>query len=183
MRGRFLSAREFGEQCFVIAKQVEDPAFEVEAHRALGSTLYYLSEFKSALAHLEAGIEIYQPQLHPVPTFLHFVADPGMTLLAYSAPLLWSLFGYPVQAEARLTEAARIGKDRSHPFSDAVLLYFTTVLNQHSDDVEKVERAATEMLQICQEHGFSLWEAAATVMRGWGTYRTESPRKRDSDDT
>ncbi|MYC75862.1 AAA family ATPase [Candidatus Poribacteria bacterium] len=166
VRGRFLSARELGEQCFVIAKQVSDPAFEVEAHRALGSTLYYLSEFKSALAHLEAGIEIYQPQLHPVPTFLHFVADPGMTLLAYSAPLLWCL-GYPLQAEARLAESARIGKDRSHPFSDAVLLYFTTVLNQHQDEVEKVETAATEMLQICQEHGFSLWEAAATVMKGW----------------
>ena len=166
VRGRFLSARELGEQCFVIAKQTEDPAFEVEAHRALGSTLYYLSEFKDALAHLEAGIKLYQPQHHPVPTFLHFVADPGMTLLSYSAPLLWSL-GYPMQAEGRLAEAARIGKDRSHPFSDAVLLHFKTMLYQHQDETEKVETTATQMLQICQEHGFSLWEAAATVMKGW----------------
>ena len=166
VRGRFLSARELGEQCFVIAKQTEDPAFEVEAHRALGATLYYLSEFKNALAHLESGIELYQPQHHPVPTFLHFVADPGMTLLAYSAPLLWCL-GYPVQAEERLVEAAMIGKDRNHPFSDAVLLHFKTVLYQHQEEVEKVETTATQMLQICQEHGFSLWEAAATVMIGW----------------
>ena len=166
VRGRFLSARELGEQCFVIAKQTEDPAFEVEAHRALGATLYYLSEFKNALAHLESGIELYQPQHHPVPTFLHFVADPGMTLLAYSAPLLWCL-GYPVQAEERLVEAAMIGKDRNHPFSDAVLLYFKTMLYQHQNEVEKVETTATQMLQICQEHGFSLWEAAATVMIGW----------------
>ena len=166
VRGRFLSARELGEQCFVIAKQTEDPAFEVEAHRALGATLYYLSEFRDALAHLESGIKLYQPQHHPVPTFLHFVADPGMTLLAYSAPLLWCL-GYPVQAEERLAEAAMIGKDRNHPFSDAVLLHFKTVLHQHQDEVEKVETTATQMLQICQEHGFSLWEAAATVMIGW----------------
>ncbi len=166
VRGRFLSAHELGEQCFVIAKQAEDKAFEVEAHRALGATLYYLSEFKDALAHLEAGIELYQPQHHTVPTFLHFVADPGMTLLAYSAPLLWSL-GYPVQAEKRVAEAARIGEDRNHPFSDAVLLHFKTMLYQHQDEVEKVETTATQMLQICQEHGFSLWEAAATVMKGW----------------
>ena len=166
VRGRFLSARELGEQCFVIAKQAGDPAFEVEAHRALGATLYYLSEFKDALAHLEAGIELYQPQSHPVPTFLHFVADPGMTLLAYSAPLLWCL-GYPLQAEERLDEAARIGKDRSHHFSDAVLLHFKTMFYQHQEDIEKVETTATQMLQICQEHGFSLWEAAATVMKGW----------------
>ena len=166
VRGRFLSARELGEQCFVIAKQAEDAAFEVEAHRALGATLYYLSEFKEALAHLEAGIELYQPQQHPVPTFLHFVADPGTTLLAYSAPLLWCL-GYPLQAEERLVEAARIGKDRNHPFSDAVLLHFKAVLYQHKNEVEMVETTATQMLQICQEHGFSLWEAAATVMKGW----------------
>ena len=164
VRGRFLSARELGEQCFVIAKQTGDPAFEVEAHRALGATLYYLSEFKSALEHLEAGIERYQPQHHPVPT--HYVADPGMTLLAYSAPLLWCL-GYPIRAERQLAEAARIGKDRNHPFSDAVLLYFKTMLYQHQNEVEKVGTAATQMLQICQEHGFSLWEAAATVMKGW----------------
>ena len=166
VRGRFLSARELGEQCFVIAKQAGDAAFEVEAHRALGATLYYLSEFKEALAHLEAGIELYQPQQHPVPTFLHFVADPGTTLLAYSAPLLWCL-GYPRQAEERLVEAARIGEDRNHPFSDAVLLHFKAVLYQHKNEVEMVETTATQMLQICQEHGFSLWEAAATVMKGW----------------
>ena len=166
VRGRFLSARELGEQCFVIAKQAGDEAFEVEAHRALGATLYYLSEFRDALAHLEAGIELYQPQQHPVPTFLHFVADPGTTLLAYSAPLLWCL-GYPLQAEERLAEAAKIGEDRNHPFSDAVLLHFKAVLYQHEDEVEKVKTTASQMLQICQEHGFSLWEAAATVMKGW----------------
>ena len=166
VRGRFLSARELGEQCFVIAKQVGDPAFEVEAHRALGATLYYLSEFKPAWEHLEAGIELYQPQHHSIPTFLHYVADPGMTLLAYSAPLLWYL-GYPTQAESRLYEAAAIGKDRNHPFSDAVLLHFKTVLYQHEGNVEKVDTAATEMLAISQEHGFSSWEAAATVMKGW----------------
>lgn len=166
VQGRLLSARELGQQCFTIAKQVGDPAFEVEARRALGATLYYLSEFQTAREHLEAGIKVYQPQHHPVPTFLHYVADPGMTLLSYSAPLLWCL-GYPTQAESRLYEATVIGKDRNHPFSDAVLLHFKTVLYQYEGNVESVNTAATEMLAISQEHGFSGWEAAATVMKGW----------------
>lgn len=166
VRGRFLSARELGQQCFRIAKQVGDPAFEVEAHRALGATLYYLSEFQTASEHLKAGIELYQPQHHPVSTFLHYVADPGMTLLSYSAPLLWCL-GYPTQAESRLDEATTIGRDRNHPFSDAVLLHFKTVLYQYEGNVESTYTAATELLAICQEHGFSGWEAAAIVMKGW----------------
>ena len=166
VRGSLLSARELGEQCFTIAKQVGNPAFEVEAHRAIGATLYYLSEFKAAWEHLEAGIELYQPQHHSIPTFLHYVADPGMTLLAYSAPLLWYL-GYPTQAESRLYEATAIGEDRNHPFSDAVLLHFKTVVYQHEGNIEEVNTAATKMLAICQELGFSSWEAAATVMKGW----------------
>ena len=60
-----------------------------------------------------------------------------------------------------------IGKNTNHPFSKAVSLYFKTVLYQYQGKVEKVEPAATQMLQICQEHGFSAWEAAATVMKGW----------------
>ena len=164
--GRLLSARELSEACLAIAKQAENQAFEVEAHRALGATLYYLSEFKNALAHLEAGLERYQPQHHPVPAFLHYVAEPGMTLLAYSAPLLWCL-GYPVQAEERIDKAIIIGKNTNHPFSQAVSLHFKTVLYQYRGEAEQVDASATLMLQICQEHGFSVWEAAATVMKGW----------------
>ena len=174
VRGRILSARELGEACDVIAKQAENQAFEVEAHRALGATLYYLSEFNSALAHLEAGIERYQPQHHPVPEFLHYAAEPGMTLLAYSSPLLWCI-GYPVQAEERINKAVSIGKKTNHPFSEAVSLHFKTVLYQYRGEAEVVSTAATQMLQICQQHGFSAWEAAATVLKGWAFAEQNCP--------
>ncbi len=176
VRGRLLSARELGEACVAIAKQAENQAFEVEAHRALGATLYYLSEFNSSLAHLEAGIERYQPQHHPVPAFLHYVAEPGMTLLAYSSPLLWCL-GYPSQAEERIHQAVSIGKNTNHPFSEAVSLHFKTVLYQYRGEAEEVNTAATQMLQICQEHGFSAWEAAATVLKGWASAAQNCPEE------
>lgn len=162
VRGRLLSARELGEQCLVIAKQQQNTAFEVEAHRALGATLYYLSEFRTALAHLEAGLARYQPQ-H---AFLHYVADPGMTLLSYSAPLLWGI-GYPEQAVQRIRQAEKISSARKHPFSEAVRLYFATVIYQYRGEVEKVNAYATRLLKVCQEHGFAVWEAGATVMKGW----------------
>ena len=176
VRGRLRSARELGEACFAIAKQAENPAFEVEAHRALGATLYYLSEFNTALGHLETGIERYQPQHHPVPAFLHYVAEPGMTLLAYSSPLLWCI-GYPTQAEERINRAAIIGKDTNHPFSEAVSLHFKTVLYQYRGEAAEVNTSATQMLQICQAHGFSAWEAAATVLKGWALAAQNSPEE------
>ena len=177
VRGRLLSARELGEACVAIAKQAENQAFEIEARRALGATLYYLSEFKSALAQMEKGIEYYQPQHHhAIPAFLHYVAEPGMTLLAYSAPVLWCL-GYPAQAEERLNKAIAIGKDANHPFSEAVSLHFKTVLYQYRGEVAEVETAAMQMLQICREHAFSGWEAAALVMQGWTIAEQNRPEE------
>ncbi len=177
VRGRLLSARELGEACVTIAKQTESQAFEIEARRALGATLYYLSEFKSALAHMEKGIEYYQPQHHhAIPAFLHYVAEPGMTLLAYSAPVLWCL-GYPAQAEERLNKAIAIGKDVNHPFSEAVSLHFKTVFYQYRGEVAEVDTAAMQMLQICREHAFSGWEAAALVMQGWTIAEQNRPEE------
>ena len=177
VRGRLLSARELGEACVAIAKQAESQAFEIEARRALGATLYYLSEFKSALAQMEKGIEYYQPQYHhAIPAFLHYVAEPGMTLLAYSAPVLWCL-GYPAQAEERLNKAIAIGKDSNHPFSEAVSLHFKTVLYQYRGEVAEVGTAAMQMLQICREHAFSGWEAAALVMQGWTIAEQNRPEE------
>ena len=169
VRGRLLTARELGEQCLVIAKQQGNTAFEVEAHRALGATLYYMSEFRTALAHLEAGLACYQPQ-H---AFLHYVADPGMTLLSYSAPLLWGI-GYPEQAMQRIRQAEKISDARKHPFSEAVRLYFATVIYQYRGEVEKVNAYATRLLEVCQEHGFAVWEAGGTVMKGWAIAMDET---------
>ena len=166
VRAKLQTARELGEQCLVMAQQQENAVLEVEAHRALGATLYYLGELKMAQAHIEAGIACYDPHQHPVHAFFHYLADPGMTLRSYAAPLVWCL-GYPEQAVAKLQAAQRMGEERPHPFSQVVSLHFGALLYQQRRDVEKVNTYATELVAICQEHGFSVWEPTGKIMKGW----------------
>lgn len=166
VRAKLQTARELGEQCLVMAQQQENAVLEVEAHRALGATLYYLGELKMAHAHVEAGIACYDPHQHPVHAFFHYLADPGMTLRSYAAPLLWCL-GYPEQAVAKLQAAQRMGEERPHPFSQVVSLHFGALLYQQRRDVEKVNTYATELVAICKEHGFSVWEPTGKIMKGW----------------
>lgn len=166
VRAKLQTARELGEQCLVMAQQQENAVLEVEAHRALGATLYYLGELKMAHAHVEAGIACYDPHQHPVHAFFHYLADPGMTLRSYAAPLLWCL-GYPEQAVAKLQAAQQMGEERPHPFSQVVSLHFGALLYQQRRDVEKVNTYATELVAICQEHGFSVWEPTGKIMKGW----------------
>ena len=166
VRAKLQTARELGEQCLVMAQQQASTVLEVEAHRALGATLYYLGELRMAHAHVEAGIERYDPHQHPVHAFFHYLADPGMTLRSYSAPLVWCL-GYPEQALTQLQAAQQMGEERPHPFSQVVSLHFGALLYQQRRDVEKVNTYATELLVICREHGFSVWEPTGRIMKGW----------------
>ncbi len=166
VRAKLQTARELGEQCLVMAQQQANTVLEVEAHRALGATLYYLGELKMAHAHVEAGIACYNPHQHPVHAFFHYLADPGMTLRSYAAPLVWCL-GYPDQAVSQLQAAQRMGEERPHPFSQVVSLHFGALLYQQRRDVEKVNAYATELLVICREHGFSVWEPTGKIMKGW----------------
>ncbi|MDE0635989.1 MAG: AAA family ATPase [Candidatus Poribacteria bacterium] len=166
VRAKLQTARELGEQCHVMAQQQENAVLEVEAHRALGATLYYLGELKMARAHIEAGIARYDPHQHPVHAFFHYLADPGMTLHAYAAPLVWCL-GYPEQAVEQLQASQQMGEERPHPFSQVVSLHFGALMYQLRQDVEKVNAYATEMLAICREHGFSVWEPTGKIMKGW----------------
>lgn len=166
VKAKLQTARELGEQCLVMAQQQESAVLEVEAHRALGATLFYLGEFEMSRAHVEAGIACYDPNQHPVHSFFHYLADPGMTLHAYAAPLMWYM-GYPEQALKQLQASQQMGEERPHPFSQVVSLHFGALLHQQRGDIEKVAEYATELLKLCREHGFSVWEPTGKVFKGW----------------
>ena len=104
--GRFMlceaslqTARELGEQLLQPGPAGARPGLLLEAHRALGSTLFCLGEFAAARAHLEQGIALYDPQQHRSHAFL-YGQDPGVMCLSYAALVLWYL-GYPDQALQR----------------------------------------------------------------------------------
>ena len=166
VRAKLKTARELGEQCLVMAKQQENTVLEVEAHRALGATLFYLGELQMARTHVEAGISRYDPHQHPVHAFFHYLADPGMTLHAYAAPLTWCL-GYPEQAMNQLQASQKMGEERQHPFSQVISLHFGALMYHLRRDVEKVDSYATELIEISREHGFTVWEPAGWILKGW----------------
>ena len=166
VRAKLQTARELSEQCLVMAEQQTDEVLQVEAHRALGITLFYLGELKMARTHIEAGISRYDPDQHPVHAFFHYLADPGMTLHAYAAPLIWCL-GYPEQAVNQLQASQQMGEERPHPFSQVVSLHFGALMYQQRRDIEKVNAYATELIAICKEHGFTVWEPTGRIMKGW----------------
>jgi predicted ATPase len=60
-RGALPTARELGEQLDRLAQREADPTHRLEAHDALGTTLFFLGEYTAARTHLEQGIALTDP--------------------------------------------------------------------------------------------------------------------------
>ena len=171
VRGELETARELGEQLFSLAQGVQDPALLLEAHVALGSTLFCLGELTPALAHLEQGIALYDPQQYGSHAFL-YGQDPGMVCLSWAAWTLW-LLGYPDQALKRSHEALTLVQTLSHPPSLAYALGCAAVVHQLCGEGQVAQERAQAVIALSREQGFAFWVAMGTVLGGWALAEQE----------
>ena len=92
MRETLPTARDLGEQLDRLAQRETTPTLRLEAHEALGTTLFYLGEYATARMHFEQGIAFIDPTADRA-MMLRPGVSPGAWCLAYVALTLWCL-GY-----------------------------------------------------------------------------------------
>jgi len=165
-RAEYKTAHELVEQLFSLVQRQQDISFLLEAHMALGCTLFYLGEFASARAHVEQGIVIYNPQQHNSRAFLYGGADPVVACLSYAAWALWFL-GYPDQSLKRMDEALALAQELSHPFSLALVLNFAARLHQFRRERHATQGWAKAAIILSTEQGFASYLAMGTILQGW----------------
>src|SRR4030095_9134692 len=127
VRAELQTARELAEQTLRLAQSLQDPALLQGPHCGLGSVLVHLGELTPALAHLEQGIALYDPQKHHPDRSQGAGHDRKMICLSYAFLTLWCL-GYPDQARQRIIEALIWAQELSHPFSVAFALNVAAAL-------------------------------------------------------
>jgi predicted ATPase len=72
-----LKARDLAEQLLRLARSSHDPSLLLEAHLALGTSLFYLGELRQGHRHLEHGIALYESEQHRAHALLYGY-DPGV---------------------------------------------------------------------------------------------------------
>ena len=168
VRGEFQTARDIGAQLLTMADATRDTVPLLAAHNALGVVSFYAGEFEAALAHLERGIALYDPEAHSPdrsPAF-RLGQDPGVSCTTHAALTLWML-GYPARAAARMQEAFALARSLDHPFSVAYACHFAAGLHQWRRDRQAVRAVEDEALALDTEHGFGLFLTAGAIQRGW----------------
>ncbi len=164
-RAELQTAHKLAEQLLRLAQSVQDPAFLVEAHRALGVTLWHLGELASAQKHLEHSIALYGPQQHRSLAFL-YVIDPRMFCRSFVALTLW-LRGYPDQALKKIRESLTSARELSHPYSQGYALDGAAWIHRFRREQQATQEQAEALEALSNEQGFALLLAEGTMFRGW----------------
>jgi TOMM system kinase/cyclase fusion protein len=166
VRGEHKMAHELGEQLLTIAQSAQDSALLLQAHHALGPTLFSLGELGLARAHLEEAIALYDPQQHRSHAFVYGGHDPGMCCCSYASFTLW-LLGYPDQSLESLRKGLTLAQKLSHPFSLAQALYYAAWLHQLRREGQATQEQAEAAIRLSTEPGFASLLGVGTFYRGW----------------
>jgi DNA-binding winged helix-turn-helix (wHTH) protein/predicted ATPase len=168
VRGPSRAARDVGRRLMTLAEATRDPAVLVAAHNGLGLVSFYEGEFEAARAHLEQGIERYDPKEHSPNRSLGFRGglDPGLSCTCHAAWTLWVL-GYPARAAARMHEALALARSLDHPFTLAHACRFAAAFHLSCGERDAGREQTDATLALSTEHGFRSFLAVARFHRGW----------------
>jgi predicted ATPase len=154
-----------GEQLLTLAGQTQDSAMLLMAHRALGTTLFWMGTGAASLTHLAQGMALYDPQQHRASTFL-YGEDAGVVCFSRGAWTLWWL-GYPDQGLVRTDEALTLAQQSAHAFSLGFALTSAAVFHQCRREGRTARERAEAAIILATEQGFPLWRAFGLILHGW----------------
>jgi len=164
-RAELQTAHALGEQLLTLAQQVQDPAMLVAAHRAVGTTLFWLGAVALAHTHLMQGLALYDPSQHRASAFL-YGEDAGVLCQSFAAWTLWCL-GYPDQGLTRSHEVVTRAQQMASPFSLAFALGLSAVFHSFRREVRLTQERAEAAISLATDQGFPLWRARGAVLRDW----------------
>lgn len=173
VKGQLGMALELAEQMLRLAEKSKDEALLLEAHYALGDTLFWVGDFERSLHHVLEGIRHYNSTKHHALSFVYGGYDAGVACLSFAGWNLW-MVGRTEQAVSRCNESIALAQKLQHPFSKSIALSFAALLHQLRRDVASTRKLAEETISLCMEHGIETFLEMGNVMLGWAQ-NEESP--------
>jgi class 3 adenylate cyclase/predicted ATPase len=164
VRSDFDTAQGLAEQLLRLAEQSGERLHHAAANYTLGAIAIEHGEIAAATSRFEEFATHYSAELSSSPAFRGGI-DPVLGSLCWGSLILW-LTGYPDQAAVKSAEAVSMARDLLHPYSLEFGLWIASLVSQCRRDPDFGLATAEEAVAVSTEHGFPLWLAWATVLRG-----------------
>jgi class 3 adenylate cyclase/predicted ATPase len=167
VRAVLRTAHELAQQLLTLAKDQRDAGFRLRADACAGQIFFLRGELRTARMIFERGIAVYDPRRHH-PQTLGIWQDSGVTCLSFVA-LILALEGFLDQAKETSRRALALSEELSHPYSRTFALYFAAWLHALLLERPQARERAEAAVALAAEHGFAIFAAAGTVLRGWAS--------------
>jgi predicted ATPase len=159
-------AQDLAEQLLTLAGRTQDPGLLLEARHALGPSYLWGGQWATALAHLEQGIALYDPQQHRSYACLYAGHDPGVCCLSHAAWCL-SMLGYADRALQTSRDALVLARRLSDPTGLARAHFLIGQFHQFRGDAAETLQHAEEAERLAAEQGLAFYSAGGSILRGW----------------
>lgn len=130
----------------------------------MGYNLAFRENPKIGLEHIEKGIALYHSQRQRQRR-LGIGTNPGVVGLTVSALFLW-MRGYPDRAYQRAADAILLARKLDHPYSLTYTQFHHGLLHMWLKNYEIAGESAQTVLQLSEAHGFQIWSAIGSCLRG-----------------
>ena len=118
----------------------------------------------AARKHAVRGVEIWRSG--GAPSYAEFLDAPAVVCLCYEAVSKWH-FGEKVSCQAAITEAISLARELHDMGGLAAALNFSALVACYNQNATKVERLASDLIELTVRHNFPYWLAQGTIWRGW----------------
>ncbi len=162
-RGEYAEAVDAGAQLLAAAENCDDTGQLLEAHHTMWPTLIGMGEHKTALAHIERGIALYDPEQHSSQTHVYGGHDPGACCRWHLAHNRWVL-GFPDSALNALHDALRLAEGLQHGTTIGIAHQFAAWMYYQRGEAEAAARHAERVISMAGSHGLASYLEGAMVI-------------------
>jgi predicted ATPase len=158
------AAMQVAERAHSLAQKQDDPTQMIWACNALAATLYFLGDFESSRRFAMRAVDIWHSgggQFHRGD-----VDTPVPGCLCYRALSEWHL-GEIASCQANMDEAISLAKELKDMHALAVALHFAAFLAHYERNPTKVERLASEVIELSTRHHYAQWLPIGSILHGW----------------
>ena len=175
-RTRLAEAVELSEKLVASARRLEDPALELMAYQAQGSSLLWQGHFAQSLCCVEHAISLYRADQHRR-LVQSYGEDPGVSTRVYASQARWHL-GMPDRALETIRTGVAVAESGGHPFSLAYARCFLAITHLMRREREQAEAEAMRALEVADMQHLALWSAIGRFVCIWASSPPGSPPER-----
>jgi predicted ATPase len=172
VRAEYVSALAASNALLAEAQAECDVDHELQARHALWSSSIFRGDLEATCHHVDCMLALYEVERHGTQALTFGGHDARECGLSNSSGALF-LLGYPERAFARNGDGIAHALTLGQPHVVAHAHNWGAILLQLAGDLKELDRRATLLAQLAEEHGLAMYYPEARILAAWRAIHQE----------